>query len=117
MAIDSSALRAQYERALERNAARLVLLDALPEEDPYEDSQVLRISRTFNTSKVYVYAVVRIEGEWWFSGRPYIRYGTDKYDRVQRQPISWLELRHWLVDSGDPQALSVEELRAERKVV
>lgn len=117
MALSENKLRVQYERALERNAARLALLDALPEEDPYEDGQVLRISRTFNASKVYAYAVVRIKGEWWLSGRPYIRYGTDKYDRVQRQPISWFELREWLVDSGDPQRLKVEEMNVGHALV
>lgn len=117
MSFSSDQLRVQYERALERSAARLALLDALPDEDPYEDGQVLRISRTFGGPKVYVYAVVRIDGAWWLSGRPYIRYGTDKHDRVQSLPVEWPELRHWLVDSGDPQQLSIEELSVERSVI
>lgn len=117
MPLGSDALRVHYERAMERSAARLALLDALPEEDPYEDEQVLRIARTFGSPKVYIYAAVRIEGAWWLTGRQYVRYGTDKHDRAQSQPLSWLELRLWLVDSGDPQVLSIEELRVERSVV
>lgn len=115
--MDADRIKEQYQRAMDRAAERLALLEALPAEDPYEDGQVLRISRTFGSSKVYVYTVVRIEGAWWLSGRQYVRYGTDKHERMYSQPVSWVELRHWLVDSGDPHQLSVEEMIHHQRVV
>jgi hypothetical protein len=115
--LNEDQLRTQLERAIERNAARLALLDTLPAEDPYADGQALRIKRTFSQSKVYVYAAVRIESMWWLTGRRYIRYGTEKHERLQSQPVSWSELRQWLVDSGDPRQLETVELVAGRQVV
>jgi hypothetical protein len=87
----SSAIRASAQRALERAANRLALLDKFPDIDPYSDNTVLwvrRAKRHAEGSVVLTYAILRIGGKWWSTGQDLPR------------GASWNQLVDWLTSGG-----------------
>lgn len=85
----------EHQRKIERAEKLLAVMERMPASDPYADGQVLRCRRSHGNGNIYTYALIRMGGCW---------FGTGKHGPYR---IGWAQLVDWFVDGW---VESVDEL-------
>lgn len=93
----------RHQDKVDRIEAALDALAGLPEQDPYEDGQVLRLTWHCGDGTDLTYVLLRVKGLWWSSGK--------MVGRVVNHHQSWSSICEWLVEG---RVTAIEEMKCAR---